>query len=224
MPGAEPLSRAEVGYPIAYELHRASALVNADEVERFRREAGETRVRDVFAGEEPERVLKRRGSARMFTLDRMPRHELAAILAASDAGPLVETFLVANAVDGLESGAYRFEPPDTFDARALGEFRGRAGYLALEQAHAARAAATQFLLADLEGVLAAHGNRGYRAAQLEAGIRAGRMYLGAYARHLGATGLTFYDDDVARFFTGGVERQPMLCVALGPTGRSRRAA
>jgi hypothetical protein len=50
-------------------------------------------------------------------------------------------------------------------------------------------------------------------AQLEAGIRAGRTSLGAYARGLGATGLTFYDDEVRAFV--GTEEEPMMCVALG---------
>ena len=44
-------------------------------------------------------------------------------------------------------------------------------------------------------------NRGYRAVQLEAGIIGGRIYLAAYAQHLGATGLTFFDDDVINFFS-----------------------
>jgi hypothetical protein len=35
---------------------------------------------------------------------------------------------------------------------------------------------------------------------MEAGIMGGRMYLAAYALKRGATGLTFYDDDVTDFF------------------------
>ncbi len=228
-----PLSRVERSYPEAEEVHAAASLRNADDVRSYRgppRPPDTVPPVDVAAGEPLEAVIRRRGSARNFGLDPMARAELAAILAAvcdavpADVPPVTEMHLVANAVGELDSGAYRFEPPDGFDAKAVGDFRWRAGYLALEQAHAARAAATEFLLADLGAVLAAHGNRGYRAAQLEAGIRAGRLYLGAYARRLGATGLTFYDDDVARFFTGGVERQPMLCVALGPTSTRPRVA
>jgi hypothetical protein len=40
----------------------------------------------------------------------------------------------------------------------------------------------------------------HRAVQLEAGIIGGKIYLTAYAQYLGATGLTFYDDDVVSFF------------------------
>ena len=45
------------------------------------------------------------------------------------------------------------------------------------------------------------GNRGYRAVQFEAGAVGGRLYLAAYAQRLGATGLTFYDDEVTDFFS-----------------------
>jgi len=47
---------------------------------------------------------------------------------------------------------------------------GEAGFLCLEQELGATAAATHFLLADLPRTLDALGARGYRAAQLEAGI------------------------------------------------------
>jgi len=37
--------------------------------------------------------------------------------------------------------------------------------------------------------------------QFEAGAVGGRLYLAAYAQRLGATGLTFYDDEVTAFFS-----------------------
>ena len=69
------------------------------------------------------------------------------------------------------------------------------------------------MTADLDRTLGALGDRGYRAAQLDAGIRAGRASLGAYARRLGATGLTFYDDEVRGAV--GTDDEPMMCVAVG---------
>jgi SagB-type dehydrogenase family enzyme len=223
---ATPLSRRETRHSDAEELHAASSLTSEEDVRRYREASppastGTADV-DIAAGEPLEAVIRRRGSARDFSLDSVPSSPLASILSAaslplpSDAAALGEINLIANAVEGLEAGAYRFHPPDRFQPRKRGSFRGWAGYLALEQEHAARAAAAAFLTADLESALAKLGNRGYRAAQLEAGIRAGRIYLGAYARRLGATGLTFYDDEVSRFF--GTRASPMLCVALGPTG------
>ncbi len=45
------------------------------------------------------------------------------------------------------------------------------------------------------------GDRDYRAAQLAAAIEGGKLYLAAYALGLGATGLTFFDDEVTGFFS-----------------------
>lgn len=69
---------------------------------------------------------------------------------------------------------------------------------------------------DLDAILARFGNRGYRAAQLEAGILGGRLYLAAYAQRLGATGLTFYDDDVVAFFSPHASaKAAIFLVAIG---------
>ena len=217
---AAPISRRERAYPEAHELHRASSLTSVEEVRRYRVEAEEAAA-PLLDDETLERAIRRRGSARNFTPDAVPASELAAILAGAaapipaDFPPANEIYLIANAVDGIEPGAYRFRPPEGFELLKPGQFRGWAAYLCLEQEHGGRAAATHFLMADLHDVLATLGERGYRAAQLEAGIRAGRIYVGAYARGLGATGLTFYDDDVSKFLTGETALAPMLCVAVG---------
>jgi SagB-type dehydrogenase family enzyme len=218
-----PLSRDERHYPEANTMHAASTLTNADEVRRYRgRRTARANPSDLgLSRADLESVLRRRGSVRDFRLDPVPAGELAAALeyAAADipidVPPHGEIYLVVNAVEGLAPGAYRFEAATGFELLREGSFRREAGYLALEQPLGARAAATIFFLADLEETLAAHGNRGYRAAQLEAGIRAGRVYLAAFARGLGATASTFYDDDVTAFFAPGTTKAPMLCVAVG---------
>jgi len=80
-----------------------------------------------------------------------------------------------------------------------------------------------FLLADLRAIFDRFGNRGYRAVQLEAGILAGKLYLAAYAQRLGATGLTFYDDDVTGFFSPHAEgKSATLLVAVGHGVKRRR--
>jgi hypothetical protein len=56
-------------------------------------------------------------------------------------------------------------------------------------------------MTDLEPILKRFGNRGYRAAQLHAGIITSKLYLAAYAQGFGATGLTFFDDEVTDFFS-----------------------
>src|SRR5207237_10021448 len=89
----------------------------------------------------------------------------------------------------------------TLECRKQGNFRSEARYLGLQQDLPGDAAADVFFLADLNAILERFGNRGYRAVQLEAGILGGKTYLAAYAQRLGATGLTFFDDDVIEFFS-----------------------
>ena len=86
-------------------------------------------------------------------------------------------YLIVNAVEGLEPGAYVFHR----GRRALeclkpGNFRDQAGYLGLQQALPADAAVDVFFLADLRPILQRYGNRAYRAVQLEAGIIGGKLY------------------------------------------------
>ena len=101
--------------------------------------------------------------------------------------------------------------------------RHEVGHLCFEQALGADASAVVYFMADLESVLAKYGNRGYRAAQLEAGILGGRMYLCAHALGLGATGMTFYDDDVTEFFSPHASgKSLMFLVALGITHDNNR--
>ena len=106
-----------------------------------------------------------------------------------------------------------------------GAFREEAGHLCFEQALGADASAVMFFLADLEEIFKRYGNRGYRAAQLEAGIVGGKLYLCANSLGLGASGLTFYDDDITSFFSPhSTGKSPMFVVALGvpsPTNRVR---
>jgi hypothetical protein len=65
----------------------------------------------------------------------------------------------------------------------------------------------------LSPLLGALGARGSRAAQLEAGIVAGPLALNAFALGGGATGLTFYDGLVSRYFHS--EASPLLATAIG---------
>jgi hypothetical protein len=206
-----------IEYPEAHALHVASKLASADEVEGYRGDGGWENARLGI----PDEVFRRRGSIRDFSPEPVAREELAAILASAmgpiplDVPPSNEFRLIANAVEGLEPGAYRFDPPDTFHPLRAGNFRRQAGYLVLEQFLGALAAATMFAMADLDEVLRRYGNRGYRAAQLEAGIRVGRVYLGAFTRGLGATASTFYDDDVTAFLAPDERLSPLLCAAVG---------
>jgi SagB-type dehydrogenase family enzyme len=153
-------------------------------------------------------------------LDRATRGVPADFLAPTGV-QLNDLYLIVHDVEGLEPGAYVFDrSTGLLECLKQGNFRDQAGYLGLEQQLPADAAVDIFFLADLRPILQRFGNRGYRAVQLEAGILGGNLYLAAYAQHLGATGLTFYDDDVTRFFSPHAERKSAIfLVALGNSAK-----
>ena len=135
----------------------------------------------------------------------------------ADFPPLSDTYLIVNAVDGIEQGAYYYRRQSgEFELLKAGNFRSEAGYLCLEQPLGADCSALVCYMADLERALGALGNRAYRDAHLEAGLHGGRAYLAAYALGRGATGLTFYDDDTANFLAPhAAGKSPLLMVAIG---------
>ena len=136
---------------------------------------------------------------------------------AREGESMLHLYVLVHAVQGIPAGAYyyRREQP-ALELLKEGEFRDEASYLGLDQALPGDAAACVFFLADLDAILARLGNRGYRVAQLEAGIVGGKMYLAAFAQNVGATGLTFYDDDVIRFFSPHAEgKESIFLMAFG---------
>jgi SagB-type dehydrogenase family enzyme len=136
---------------------------------------------------------------------------------------LNQLYLIVNDVDGLPSGSYVFHPDlESLEQLAEGDLRDRAGQLDLGQELAADASVNVYFLTDLTAVLDRYGNRGYRMAQMEAAIMGGRLYLGAYAQRMGATGLTFFDDDVTQFFSPhALGKNVMFLTALGRPARRR---
>ena len=181
-----------------------------------------------------EEVIVRRGSTREFSRESMSFEQLSTMLdratrgihadfLASTAASLNDLYLIVHAVDGLPPGAYVFRR----EQRALqllkeGAFRREAGFLGLDQAIPADCSVDVYFLVDLKKALERFGNRGYRAAQLEAAIMGGKLYLAAYAQRLGASGLTFFDDDVTEFFSPQAEgKSVMFLIALGKSAKRK---
>ncbi len=238
-----PLSREEVAYPILADAHAASSIATADAVRTWRgrtvappprAEPPAIPLGPVPAGAVPEpieAVVMRRGSSRSFPHASIPVAALATVLRAAaapvplDAHAPSTIYVIAHAVDDLAPGAYvAAADGGGLDLLRQGEFRREAGFLGLGQALPADAAAALYWLVDLEPVFATLGDRGYRVAQLEAAIGGGRAYLAAYAIGLGATGLTFFDDDVTAFFSPhAAGKSVMFHVAIGRR-RARRSA
>jgi SagB-type dehydrogenase family enzyme len=226
----ESLSARQVDYPAIGAVHAGSSLADGNAAATWRRRvytppptpaAGPVR-RLADAEMEPPRSIttgiRRRGSARRFARSAIELGELSEILrqataaipadfypnasSGADGGALFnEVYLIVNAVEGLAAGAYVYRPGErALELLREGDFRGDAGHLDLGQELAADAAVNFYMLGDLERVSERLGNRGYRVASLEAAIIGGRIYLAAYRLRLGATGLTFFDDDVTDFF------------------------
>jgi SagB-type dehydrogenase family enzyme len=237
-----PYSKTEVDYPAMRQMHEASSLQSAEEVAAWRTvqlkrspacDADDIMTLGPLAGSELppdslEEVIQRRGSTRRFARDPITFAQLSTMLEQatrpipSDFAPtnnslLNDLYLIVHAVDGLNPGAYYYaRDKQQLHLLKEGDFRKQAGYLGLEQELPADASVDVFFLADLHKIVAAYGNRGYRATQLEAGLIGGRLYLAAYAQRLGASGLTFYDDDVVNFFSPHAKgKSAIFLVALG---------
>jgi SagB-type dehydrogenase family enzyme len=125
--------------------------------------------------------------------------------------------MIVNDVEEIPQGSYFYNRGrNVLELLNEGDFRRKATQLGLDQELPGDASVDVFFLADLTNILDEFGNRGYRAAQLEAGIIGGKLYLAAYGLGLGASGLTFFDDDVTRFFSPHAEgKSTMFLVALG---------
>jgi len=239
----EPLSASEIDYPQIREIHRASSLENTVDAAGWRAKPpifkpdpliGSVRkLRPLPSSELPTEslasVIRRRGSTRAFDASRAMTFEaLSTLLRCATSGldadflvprmsTLIDLYLIVHAVEGLPPGTYYFRRDNqTLELLAAGDFRNESGYLGLSQELPRDAAVNVYCLASLTPILERFGNRGYRAAQLEGGIIGGKLYLAAYALRLGATGLTFFDDEVTAFFSPhAAGKSAMFLTALG---------
>ena len=239
-PEVNLLSSEEVEYPVIWRTHEASSITSRDEVKTWVQSrptfpeslavgnkiplrSAKDSVQAPSLGE----VILRRGSARRF--DRLPIsfEQLSTIIDASTSAipldflkpgeMLVDIYLTANDVKGLQSGAYFYNRrAGCLEELKAGQFRRISGYLCLEQPLFSDASAVFYLMTNLNSVIGALGNRGYGAAQFEAGVIAGKVYLSAYSLSMGASGSTFYDDAVTEFFSPHAkDKSTMMAVGVG---------
>jgi SagB-type dehydrogenase family enzyme len=180
-------------------------------------------------------VILRRGSSRRFTRTSISFTQLSNILYSSTRGiPLdfikedqdstIDVYMIVNDINGLQRGSYFFNrSTNSLEQLGINVSRDMSGYLCLGQALFSDASVVFFLMTDLQSVLKALGNRGYRASQLEAGVIAGKIYLSAYAQGIGASGSTFYDDAVTEFFSPHAkDKSTMIVIGVGVPGYKAR--
>jgi SagB-type dehydrogenase family enzyme len=228
-------SEYEVEYPEINAMHDASCLLNDVEVAAWRHEATrESKIhsqliqlaKKINNNEPIEQTIIKRGSTRKFSLEPISFEQLSTILSCAtsginadfvDHGTLSDMYVIANAVDGLDSGSYYYaREKNSLELLRKGNFRHISGNLGLNQDLPYDASVTIFFMIELGKILEQFGNRGYRIAQLDSAIMGGRTYLASYALGLGATGLTFYDDAVTSFFSPhAVDKEAMFLIAIG---------
>src|SRR3989440_9569006 len=235
-----PLSSEEVDYPIIWETNEASQLRSKFETEAWvkslRLSKGTipttTPAFPLRAWKEDlspplDEVILIRGSTRKFAREPISFDHLSTILQSSakkipldflpDSETLIDFYFIANDVQGIPPGGY-FYNVNTNSVEQLKVLNNRtmSGYLCLGQQLFSDASIVFFLMTNLNSVLKSLGNRGYRAAQFEAGVRAGKIYLSSYAVGIGASGSTFFDDAVTEFFTPhAIAKSPMIAVGVG---------
>ncbi len=236
----EPLSKEEVDYPIMWEANKASELRNIDFVrewqDSYKPRASKAshngpafQLKPFRPEDSPslEQAILRRGSTRRFAQQPITFEALSTIIDAAaahvpldflpDKETLIDFYLIANDVQGLPSGSYFYDPEaNSLEQLKTGRLRHMSGYLCLDQPLFSDASVVFFLMTDLAHTLDCLGNRGYRAAQFEAGVHAGKIYLSSYSVGIGASGSTFYDDAVTEFFSPHAKyKSAMIAVGVG---------
>jgi SagB-type dehydrogenase family enzyme len=226
----ETISRAPIEFPLVTAAQRDGDLPDATAVQQWRAVASSLGTPAAVAVEPPpsgsddpiETVILRRGSTRLMRHETVRRELLTWGLGAaarvvpgdvaSEHATLLQHFVSVHDVAGVAPGVYRWRG-DRLEQGREGQYRDLAAHLCYDQPLGGDSAYTAFHAADLDEVLGALGSRGYRAAQLEAGIAAGRLALAAFTLGYGATGLTFYDDAVSQHF-----ETPAACMLVTSVG------
>jgi SagB-type dehydrogenase family enzyme len=162
-----------------------------------------------------DQVILRRISTRIMDRSRsIDRGLLEWSLAASLRGCRVPHFLAVHAVEGLEQGLYRWPELDAPVRR--GDLRDELFHVCADQDLGRDASVVVIAAVDLAQL----DDRGYREAQLDAGLVDGRLHLAASALAIGATGMTFLDSEIRRLLGEPLAGLLFTCVGV-PTYRHR---
>jgi hypothetical protein len=159
-------------------------------------------------------VILRRGSTRLMDREASVARELLQWpMSVAMRGIDVPHFVVAHGVAGLPPGAYRW--PDLDCPLPTLATRDELARICLDQALGGDAAYVVVGAEDLERLDA----RGYRDAQLAAGLVEGRLHLAAYALGAGASGMTFLDSEIPGLLGAPLAGLLLTCIGV-PAYRS----
>ena len=212
-PAIEPSGAAATGTLPPVEFPLCTEAQRAGERDELGASWPETpALQDVPESPPLDEVILRRGSQRL--MDRsatLPRRLLEWPMRAAMRGIDVPHWVVVHGVDDVAPGVYRWPDLDT---------PVRSGMLRDELL---RISLDQFLAADAAYVVigatlgAGLDDRGYRDAQLAAGLVEGRLHLAAYALGATASGMTFLDSEVPALLGEPDDLVTLLftCVGVG---------
>ncbi|WP_229715472.1 hypothetical protein [Mangrovihabitans endophyticus] len=162
-------------------------------------------------------VLRRGSQRRMDRGGTLARTTMEWSMTAALRGIDVPHWMAAHGVDHLAPGLYRW--PDLARPAPGGDLRAELERLCLGQSLAAEAAYVAISAVPAERL----DDRGYRGAQLAAGIVEGRLHLAAYALGASATGMTFLDSEVPGLLGVPEETVTLLFTCVGVPEYTARA-
>ena len=136
-------------------------------------------------------------------------------LARRSAGAVtVPHFIAVHGVDGMDPGLYKW--PDLEHPVRRGSLREEMLLVGWDANLVRDAAFVVMGVVDLDAI----DDRGYREAQLDAGIVEGRLHLAAYALGIGASGMSFLDSEVEGLLGEPLAGLLLTCVGV-PTYRNK---
>jgi nitroreductase len=160
-------------------------------------------------------VILQRGSTRLMDPEATVAREVFEFaLAASLRGTPVPHFVAVHGVEGLAPGLYRW--PDLDRAVRREPLREKLLRVCWDQDLGRDAAFVVMGAVDVDQL----DDRGYREAQLAAGLVEGRLHLAAYALGIGASGMTFLDSEIAGLLGEPLAGLLFTCVGV-PTYRNK---
>ena len=136
---------------------------------------------------------------------------------------LIETFVVANGVDGLDDGCYYYAAhAQQLRQIRFKSFRRDVHYLCLGQDLGRDAAAAIVHTADLKQAVHRYGDRGYRYLHMDAGHLGQRINLAAIRLKLGVSGIAGFFDNLVNEVLGIPSEEAVLYITT--VGQPRRSA
>ena len=156
-----------------------------------------------------EAVVLARGSQRLMDPTHgLPENVFSTCMLAALRGIHLPHFVAVHDVEGVAPGFYRW--PELTKPRHAGDLRDELYRVSLDQGLSRDAAFVVITAADV----ATLDDRGYREAQLAAGIVEGRLHLLAYALGASASGMTFLDSEMAALFGEPLDAMLFTCVGV----------